>query len=180
MKSVSSLLLLLLEQPMMNIIIMIISISVSTLIAALIMQFGFDLAPCVLCLYQRVPYAIAIIVSMIAMLLSSSRRRILILLCSIVFMSNVSLAFYQLGIENHRWAAQVCTTTPIAAEIPALSLTDLQYALEQATEMPCDVVQWSLFGLSLSGYNFLISLGLTAVCLAAASRKAVRRTYGNV
>lgn len=180
MKSISSLLPLPLERPMIKIIILILLISASTLVTALIMQFSFGLVPCVLCLYQRIPYAIAIVVSVIAILLSPSQRRILILLCGIAYMGNVSLAFYQLGVENHRWAERVCTTTPITAAVPTLSLTDLQYALEQAVEMPCDVVQWSLFGLSLSGYNFLISLGLAVICLAAASRKVVRRTYSNV
>ncbi|KAF0136573.1 MAG: dsbB [Rhodospirillaceae bacterium] len=103
-------------------------------------------------------------------------RRVLVALCGVTFGGNAGLAFYHVGIENHWWTASVCTTV---AEVP-LSLADLQAALERPAEVSCDVVQWSLFGLSLSGYNLLASLGLAMLCMAAASQKSWWRASRNV
>ncbi|MBF0128426.1 MAG: disulfide bond formation protein B, partial [Alphaproteobacteria bacterium] len=53
---------------------------------------------------------------------------------------------------------------------------DLRRALSRPVEVPCDQVQWSLLGMSLTGYNMLLSLLLSAACAVAAAREKMWRS----
>ena len=142
--------------------------SVAALCGTFALQFGFDLIPCILCLCQRLLYVVTAILAAIALCLSPLRRRVLVALCGVTFGMNTIVAFYHLGTENHWWSTPIC----VASAEPVLSsLSDLQSALEHSYKISCDEVQWSLFGLSLSGYNLPASLGLATFCLVAAKRK---------
>lgn len=141
--------------------------SMAVLGISLLIQFCFTLTPCILCLYQRIPYAVAAILAGVALGLSPTRCRVLVALCGVAFGINTGIALYQLGVENHWWLASACSIL----EPFTLSVVELRSALEQPVEVSCDVVQWSLFGLSLSGYNLLVSLGLATICFAAVRRK---------
>ncbi len=153
----------------------ILATSVAALGGTLALQFGFDLIPCILCLFQRLLYAVAALLAAIALCLSPPRRRVFVALCGVTFGLNTLVAFYHLGAENHWWSTKTC----IFSAEPVLSLAELQLALERPAEAPCDEVQWSLFGLSLSGYNLPASLGLAMFCLVAAKRKTWWRISKN-
>ncbi|VBB69239.1 Periplasmic thiol:disulfide oxidoreductase DsbB, required for DsbA reoxidation [invertebrate metagenome] len=150
----------------------ILAMSMAALGSTLVMQFNFDLIPCMLCLYQRILYAVTAILAAVALCLSPPRRRALVALCGVVFGLNTVVALYHVGAENHWWFTPICTGSADSV----LSLAELQFALEQPAGTPCDKVQWSLFGLSLSGYNIPASLGLALFCLAAVKRKTWWRT----
>jgi disulfide bond formation protein DsbB len=124
---------------------------------AYIGQYGFGLEPCILCLYERVPYALAAGVALLAAVLplNLSARALLVGLCGVIFLGGAGLAFYHVGVEEHWWAA----ITGCGGQ-PATNFTveDLQASLQRPAVKSCDEVDWRLFGISLAGYNVIVSL----------------------
>ncbi|WP_019645694.1 disulfide bond formation protein B [Novispirillum itersonii] len=145
-------------------------ICLSALSAALIGQYGFDLHPCILCLYERIPYVTAGLTGLAMALLPTSPRlrRLGLLLIGLSFAANTALGFYHVGVEQHWWTNPGCTGGPLNA----MSLADLQSSIQKAVRPACDDVQWSLFGITLAGYNLLLSLAMTALTVLAGRKAA--------
>jgi disulfide bond formation protein DsbB len=126
---------------------------------AYIGQYGFGLAPCILCLYERIPYALAAGAALLAAVLplNGSARAVLVGLCGVIFLGSAGLAFYHVGVEEHWWAA----ITGCGGQ-PATNFTveDLQASLRRPAVKSCDQVDWRLFGISLAGYNVMLSVVL--------------------
>lgn len=136
--------------------------------AALMSQYWGGLAPCELCLLQRWPWRIAIGVSLIVLVVGDHRAlRWTALLLALVFVIGAALAFYHVGVEQ-KWFAgpNACTTNGGA---PA-TLEEMRRRIMQTEPVLCDQVQWSLFGVSLAGWNLIASLGMAALCGATAGR----------
>ena len=90
----------------------------------------------------------------------------LLLLAAAAFFVNTWIAFYHLGVENRLWSSAVCAdAAPVIA-----SIEDLRRALAQPPPKPCDTVDWTLFGVSMAGYNVIVSAGLAGLAFAAAAR----------
>ena len=121
-------------------------------------EYLANLQPCVLCIYQRIPYAVAIGLMLVATILrkNSQFNLILFIATSVVFAIGSAIAIFHIGIEQHLWQG-----TP---ECGNFMKTDSVEALrKQLLAQPivrCDEVAWSLFGISMTGYNFLISTSL--------------------
>ncbi len=132
---------------------------------ALLSQFWGGLAPCELCLLQRLPWDAAIAVSLVATVIGS--RRVLpwvALGLSAIFALSVAFAVYHVGVEQHWFAGpSACTATTSGA----MTLEEMKRQILGTAPVMCDQVQWSLFGVSLAGFNLLASFGMVAVCLAA-------------
>ena len=126
---------------------------------AYIGQYGFGLEPCILCLYERIPYALAAGVALLAAVLplSLSARSVLIGLCGVIFLGGAGLAFYHVGVEEDWWAAITGCGGQAATEF---TVEDLQAWLQRPALKSCDQVDWRLFGISLAGYNVVVSLML--------------------
>ena len=127
---------------------------------AYIGQYGFGLEPCILCLYQRLPYALAAGVALLTAVLpaNASARAVLVRLCGVIFLGGAGLAFYHVGVEEHWWAAM----TGCGGQ-PGMDVTveDLQASLRRPSALKsCDEVDWRLFGVSLAGYNVILSVAL--------------------
>ena len=147
--------------------------SAGALAAAFLAQYGFDLQPCILCIYQRWPYAVALGVSLLALLLAGRRAPLTALLglCALAFMVNAGIAGSHVGIEQHWWAGTEACTGPSGE---AASVQELLAQIQAAPVVRCDEVAWSLFGISMAGYNLLASLALAGFSLSMA-RRAGRR-----
>jgi disulfide bond formation protein DsbB len=137
------------------------------LAGALGFQYLGHLPPCELCLYQRVPHAFAIPLALAAL---ATRKRDggsaegFLAAAALVLAAGAGLAIYHLGIEEHWWAGpQSCTGT--GAGIPA-SVEELADAMRKAQIVACDVVAWSLFGISLAGFNAIFSTILAGLGFA--------------
>ena len=131
---------------------------------ALTLQYGFGLEPCILCKFERIPYLLAMLLASLSLTwIGRPAVRILIGLCALIFAAGAALAFYHLGVEGHWWASPTCAADPSAP----LSLEDIKRALTKPADVPCDRVQWSLWGISLTGYNMLLSLLLATACAGA-------------
>ncbi len=151
---------------------LILAASVATLGGAFLFQYVDGLAPCVLCIYQRYPYGVTIALSALALFLSDGRARgALLLLCGLAFLAGAGIGVFHVGVEQHWWQGTAACTGGDAG--PAGSLEALKAQILAAPVVRCDQIAWSLFGISMAGYNVLISLALAAVSLAAA-RRALR------
>ncbi|MDP6705550.1 MAG: disulfide bond formation protein B [Alphaproteobacteria bacterium] len=147
---------------------LILAASAGALGAAFIAQYGFGLEPCVLCIYQRWPFAIVIVVAAAALLLVRGGRSPAwaLALAGLVFAANAAIAGYHVGVEQHWWQGTAeCTGTSGAA-----TLAELKAQILAAPLVRCDEVAWSLFGVSMAGYNVLASAALAAFSLAMAKR----------
>lgn len=143
------------------------AVGASALAMAYVAQFGFGLEPCVLCLYQRIPYALVAILGFSAMRWPSLVRP-MFALAVVVFISGASIAFYHVGVEQHWWASATgCSGDGLL--VPP-STTDFLASLEVAPPKPCDAVDWTVLGVSMAGWNVVFS-----IFAAGASAFAFRR-----
>jgi len=131
--------------------------------AVLLGAYGFEiiggLAPCQLCYYQRIPYVVAIILCVGALLRPAMAQAISAVLM-INYMAGAGLGIYHAGVEWHWWAGPA---TCSAGAGPGGSVEALMAQILAAPVVRCDEIPWSLFGISLAGYNVLISAGLLAL-----------------
>ncbi len=146
-------------------------VGLSALAAAFTAEYGFGLEPCILCLYQRVPYGVALGLGLLGLvaLRPAGLQPVLVLIAGLAFLAGAGIAGYHVGVEQHWWAGTASCTTP--GFDANLSLEELQRQLDQAASfVPCDQVSWSLFGISMAGYNLVASLILAVVFLLTAAR----------
>jgi len=149
----------------------VLTASVIVLGAALVSQYWGGLLPCELCLLQRWPWAAAIAISLLA-LITGSRAALtwVALVLAIVFGFGAAFAFYHVGVEQHWFAGPSACT---ARSGGALTVEDMKRLIIGTAPVLCDRVQWSLFGVSMAGWNLLASLGMAAIC-AEVSRRSRR------
>jgi len=149
--------------------------SVAVIAGALLFQYVGGLAPCELCLYERWPYYVALPVALPMLhgpvTRGDARGAAAILL--LVFSASVVLAFYHVGVEQHWFAGPTACT---GGSTGAKSLEDLRAQLMATKPVRCDEPQWTLFGVSLAGFNLLASLGLMVLAILALRDARGRRT----
>jgi disulfide bond formation protein DsbB len=139
----------------------------ATILGALFFQHVLGLKPCPLCYEQRYPYYFAIPLAVLLLLGESvgSRRRVLLaglLAIAGLMIWNTGLGAYHAGIEWGWWPGpQACR-----GEAEGLgSALDIFRKLESINVVRCDEAAWRFLGLSLAGYNALISLALAGVAV---------------
>ncbi|MBA4790348.1 MAG: disulfide bond formation protein B [Rhizobiales bacterium] len=141
--------------------------SAATLAAAWFFQLVIGLAPCPLCLDQRIAYYVAVPLALILALLAARGRpglaRAGLWVLALLMAGNAILAMYHAGIEWHFWQGPTtCTgTAPVA-------VSDIMSALKTAHVPRCDEAAWRLLGISMAGWNALIALALAAVAVMGA------------
>jgi disulfide bond formation protein DsbB len=150
----------------------VLAISVAVLGAALASQYWGGLDPCELCLLERWPWWAAIAISA-AVWLAGARWPLTMpaLLLAVVFLISAGLGFYHAGVELHWFPGPSACTASGAA---ATSIDALRAQLVGKQAVMCDQVQWSLFGISLAGWNALVSLALAGFCAMTARRCNIR------
>ena len=121
-------------------------------------EYLANLQPCVLCIYQRIPYAVAIGLMLVAAILrkNSQFNLFLFIATSVVFAIGSAIAIFHIGIEQHLWQG----TPECGNFMETDSVEALRKQLLAQPIVRCDEVAWSLFGISMTGYNFLISTSL--------------------
>lgn len=146
---------------------LLLAASVLALATAYAAQYIGGLEPCPLCLYQRVPYAVGGALAAASLVTRATGPLALLLaLAAAAYFVNTWIAFYHVGVENNLWTSAVCTDTA-----PAItSIEDLRKALARPPPKPCDAVEWTLFGISMAGYNVIVSSGLAGLAFVAAAR----------
>lgn len=135
----------------------LIVVGVLSLGAAFASQYIGGLRPCVLCIYQRYPYGVVIALGLLV-LLAWRQPRIaagLTVLAAIALFVDAGIAAFHVGVEQHWWQGTDECSNLID---PNLSIEDLKKALQEQPVVACDEVAWSLFGISMAGYNFLYAI----------------------
>jgi len=136
-----------------------------TILGAWFFQYALGLKPCPLCLEQRYAYYFAIPLAVLILLgvsVGASRKVVLAALFIIAagMLWNAGLAGYHAGIEWKWWPGPQDCSGPIDS---LGSANDLLRQLESINVVRCDEAAWRFLGLSLAGYNVLISLALAGV-----------------
>ena len=136
-----------------------------TILGAWFFQYGLGLKPCPLCLEQRYPYYFAIPLAVLVLMgesVGSSRKVLIAALVAIAagMLWNAGLGTYHAGIEWKLWEGpRDCSGT-----FDSLGSTgSLLEQLKTMSPVRCDEAAWRFLGISLAGYNALISLALAAV-----------------
>ena len=146
--------------------------SALALVAAFASEIFLGLEPCILCVYQRYPFAIVMLVSILALAAfrkSDRTSRIGLVLCALVMLINSSIATYHTGVEQHWWeSTEACTFNIPTGED--------QNWLENIMSTPmgrCDEIPWQdpFIGLSMANYNIGLCFGLFLLCLISAAFK---------
>lgn len=150
------------------------SISVAALTAALISQYGFGLRPCELCIYQRIPFAVVILLAVMGVIaakqMGNKYGAFNIFLCGAALLINSGIAFYHVGVEEGWWTSG-CSIGNLASQ----SVDDLMSTIKSAPAVSCSAKPWSLFGITMAGYNLVMCAGLGIYSIIASvtvTRKA--------
>jgi len=147
--------------------LVIVAASLALLGGAYFFQYVMGLQPCILCLYQRAPHAVALALGLLVMALFKKPKpaALIVFLCALVYLVSAGLGFYHTGVEQHWWvsAFEACTAPGIS-----VGSGDLMAQIESTAAIRCDAIPWQLFGISMAGYNAIISFALMAYCAAAA------------
>ena len=151
--------------------------SVVALAAALGSQYLGGLAPCKLCLWQRVPYGLVIVIGVGALLwfTGARERRALTWAAALAFAAGAGIALYHSGVEQH-WIAGPTSCSGDASLNAAQTVEELRAQLLGTPIVRCDEIPWSLFGLSIAAWNALASLALAAFCGVTALRQSRDKT----
>ena len=137
--------------------------SVAVLGTALLSQYWGGLQPCELCLLQRWPWWLAIALAAAAWLAGDRLPpAVPAILLGIVFVASAGIAFYHVGVEQHWFAGPAACT---AGSGNAATVDELRAQLLGKQAVLCDRPQWTLFGVSLAGWNFLASLVMAVFCV---------------
>jgi disulfide bond formation protein DsbB len=145
--------------------------SAGALAMAYISEYFFGLKPCILCWYQRYAFMASGALALLALIFRNNATlcRLLLWVAGLGYVINAGIAFFQVGVEELWWRG---TDACHAPELDLnSSLDDLRESLLAEAFVPCDVVQWSLFGISMAGYNIPYSLGLAVLAFIALLRK---------
>jgi len=154
----------------------IFAISAATLLGAWYFEYVVKLAPCPLCLEERLPYHIVIPLSpllAVAALVRAPRALIIVgfLAIIIAMLCGAALGAYHAGVEWRWWPGPTDCSGPVTdftARGPLLN------QLQSIRVVRCDEAAWRFLGISLAGYNVLASLLLAAI--AAFGLLAPRRS----
>lgn len=118
---------------------------------AYLSQYGFGLYPCEMCWWQRYPHFAALPLAGLALLRPPGRW--LVALAALAVLVSGLIGAFHAGVEYGWWQGFTACTAPVASGGNALD------AILGAPLVRCDQVQWELLGISLAGFNFLISVG---------------------
>ena len=143
-----------------NIFLIIIFAVISlAIISALIIQYWLGHEPCKLCLYQRIPYFLAILL-IIKIFFFKKYEKITLLILSLIFIGSTALAFYHFGIEQGFFNESLACTAPDLSK--TLSKEQLMELLKQ-NSVSCKDVSFKILGLSLATINTIFSLFLSVI-----------------
>jgi disulfide bond formation protein DsbB len=150
----------------------------ATILGAYFFQYVLGLRPCPLCLEQRIAYYVSIPLAIVVALAAGrdAPRGVVVVGLSVIALAmlfNSGFALFHAGVEWKWWPGPQECSGPLT-DLSAGG--DLLSSLTNLTIVRCDEAAWRFLGLSLAGYNVLISLTLAAIAAwgAAATWRAAR------
>ena len=145
------------DQNIKKFYIIIFTLSFFSLAAAFYIEYILGFKPCILCVYQRIPYAIALFISLTVFFVGN--RNILLIILGLTFLAGILLSGYHVSIEKG-FIEPIFSC--IGENIKALEKEEILKSLNNI-KPDCKDVDFSIFGISLATLNFIISFVLTVV-----------------
>ena len=143
-----------------NLILIVILFFVSlVLISAFVIEYGLGHQPCNLCLYERIPYILSILL-IIKILFFKKYEKITLFILFLIFIASAVLAFYHFGIEQGFFSESfVCKVGDLSGTLSKEQL------LEQLNKnsISCKDVSFRVLGLSLATINTILSIILSVI-----------------
>ncbi len=121
---------------------------------AYIFEYGFGYLPCQLCLWQRLPWTGIVIIGAIIVFYPQTTKYLL-KICMLIMIISFGLAIFNAGIEYGFWTSLDDCSSNTELAVQASSLL---HSLKNEAIIRCDEPAWTLFGISMTGYNALLSL----------------------
>lgn len=138
---------------------------------ALVSQYVFGLYPCQMCWWQRYPHITAIVLAVLALTMKGKGSGDLaVTLAAVAIGISGLIGGFHAGVEYNWWEGVTACSTVAGGGNPL-------DAIMNAPVVRCDVAPWSMFGISLAGFNFLISTpaAIAIFALLGKGRKGASR-----
>jgi disulfide bond formation protein DsbB len=129
------------------------TLAAATLLVVFVAQYGFNLQPCPLCLYQRLPYFGVLVVGLVAGFGPKGQSTPIFLALIGLWAISLILGGYHTGVEAGLWTFPACASSSQGAD----SIAELEAMIRQATVTPCDRPAFLLAGLSMADMNMALS-----------------------
>lgn len=127
------------------------------LLIAYVAEHIFNLSPCILCVYERIPYAISLLIGLLGWTKPKAFPQSLLVILLISFLGGAGLSFYHSGIEHGFFSSfTACGGNPHALDVDTIE--ELKELILESPVVRCDQVYFRFLGLSLTEYNLLLSL----------------------
>lgn len=142
-----------------KILIFLLAVCIFSLSLAYVSQYFFGLKPCILCLYQRVPYFVIVFVSAISLAFLNKEvfRKIAVIACILSLFVNSGVAFYHVGVEKKIFKmTEKCSDSLSSIN----SLEDLKKAIQAKKITRCDEPEFFFLGLTMAAWNMIFSFGI--------------------
>jgi disulfide bond formation protein DsbB len=141
--------------------------AIATIGGALVFEHGFGLRPCKLCLIQRQPYYVAMAAALLTALAPGRWARLGLSALVLIFLVSAGLGAYHAGVEWGFFAGpNDCGGAPAPT---AGNMGDFLNELQGTRVVSCTEAAWRFLGLSLAGWNVLISLALASLAALGTS-----------
>ncbi len=162
------------SSPDRRIALLVLILAALALGVALGSQHFLGMAPCELCLWERWPYRILILLAAAALLVPKGLRRALLWVSALTFLCGAAIAFIHVGVEQHWWPSPLPECR--ASNLLTGSVSSLIASLPAAPAKPCDAPSFLIPGLpvSFATMDFI----LAAVCAAALGAYLARSRAG--
>ena len=131
------------------------------LVSAYVIEYKFNHDPCKLCIYERIPYFLSILLIVKIFFINGYEKTTLLILCLIFIFSSI-LAFYHFGIEQGVFKESLACTAGDLSK--TLSKDELLELLKKNT-ISCKDVSFKILGFSLAAINTIFSICLSAIFL---------------
>ena len=138
--------------------------SLGLLLAAWAFQYIGGMAPCQMCIWQRYPHVLAVLLGLFALSLG---QKAILLAGAAAAATTAAIGYYHAGVEQGWWQGP---STCSAGTIEGMSADALLDQIMTAPLVRCDEIPWELFGISMAGWNALVSSGLAALWIMAYRR----------
>ncbi len=154
---------------------LIFAVSAAALAGAYGSQYIGGLKPCIMCLYQRIPFMTAGLLALIGMAVQNRAGAVntILGLCTLAFAANACLALYHTGVELHWWESAVEGCVVSFGD----EKKDLLQSIMGTPSVPCEAIQWKdpVLGLTMANYNAALCIVMMDICSLALILRLCRK-----
>lgn len=138
-------------------------VPLALILGALGSQYIGHLVPCEMCWWQRYPHFAAIVLAALAFVAPGrGLKSLLVFLAGLAIAASGVIGVLHAGVEYHWWPGFTECTAPVTS-----GGGSLLERIQNGPMVRCDKAQWTLFGVSLAGFNAIFSLAGAIAVMAA-------------